>query len=373
MERGRIGSVYSSSSLPGGVVQTPQNQPSMQASLGTRTQLRPLPGYSLPNLKGVGGEASQSGGATAAASATTSAANMDTAAPPTTVRRYKTREHLYYEAEATADPTGKSSTMAAGFSAVGGDTDRPFSLLDRLAEDAPPATSLRDIGTLTPERKYSSQEDVRGPDGSPVNKFGAGSMASVTEEEPVMASEGNWVTVFGFATSQMNAVLEYFQRLGVVEAREAGQGNWFHLKYSTQWAAQKALAKNGSVLVSAGSCMIGVIPTQRAMDQVSQASDSFMSPLKREVFRPTAGTSATTGPSDIFLRSGILSPRPPTAADSREGGGEREADFGYVGNGGDGERLPAAVSVAPSALSHDASRQRPTSMISQALGYVLGW
>lgn len=307
----------------------------------------------------------------------TDTTNVTTTVPPaTTARRYKTREHLYYETETAGDHTSNSTTMAMGLAALGGEADRrPSSLIDRLAEDAPPATSLRDIGTLTPERKYSSQEDVRGRNGSPTSKVGAGGMAIVMEEEPVMASEGNWVTVFGFATSQMNTVLEYFRRLGVVEAWEAGQGNWFHLKYSTQWAAQKALAKNGSILVPAGSCMIGVIPTQRAMDQVSQASDSFMSPLKREVFQPTMGTSAAAGPSDIFLRSGILSPRPPPAADSGEGDGDGEDER-------DGERregLAAAPSMVPlvppqtGRPSHPASRQRPTSMISQALGYVLGW
>lgn len=89
-----------------------------------------------------------------------------------------------------------------------------------------------------------------------------------------------WVTVFGFSGPYAAATLAYFKSLGPIVSTELGQRNWLHIRYENLLSAQKALMKNGTVLPSAGSCMIGVIPTKIAKEQVESASESFMSPLK---------------------------------------------------------------------------------------------
>ncbi|PJF16824.1 Nucleoporin NUP53 [Paramicrosporidium saccamoebae] len=221
---------------------------------GLPSQLRTLPGYT----------------------STYTPAPVSTPAPtpsvPPTTTRYQTRERLYYEAD---------SVLPAR-------TVKPASVVARLADDAPPAISLHEYGNLTPERKYASREEM------PKEEIPA---------EPAVPSDGNWVTVFGFSGAQASSVLSYFQKLGVVEQSETGQGNWIHLQYSTRWAAQKALAKNGTVLPVMGTCMIGVVPTTRAMEQVGQAAESFMSPLKKESIRRTSQDQYQGG--DIFIKPGM--------------------------------------------------------------------
>jgi hypothetical protein len=176
-----------------------------------------------------------------------------------------------------------------------------------------------------------------------------------------MVSEGNWITVFGFVPSQMNVILEYFRGLGTVESYEFGQGNWLHIKYQTRWSAQKALAKNGSILAVASSSMIGVIPSQRAMDQVSKAAESFMSPLKKErtLIGPSEATqSGGTQQSDIFMKSGLLSPRP-----------NSELPFG-------GSKSGKQQKISPSTGLREAEGTAvigEPSAVSRALGYILGW
>lgn len=103
-----------------------------------------------------------------------------------------------------------------------------------------------------------------------------------------------WVTVFGFGGSQASAVIDYFRTIGNIVHTELGQRNWLHIQFDSPWTAQKALLKNGSVLAAAGSAMIGVLPTKRAMDQVGLASTSFMSPLKKgEAIGPISPFSST--------------------------------------------------------------------------------
>lgn len=229
------------------------------------TQLRPLPGYSNP----------LSPAPAPSLPTTATPAPFQKVVPPTT-GRYQTRERLYYETDVSL-PTNSSV--------------RPTSVVARLADDAPPAVSLHEFGSLTPERKYAP----------PPEEEPRGDQSLLPTAEPMMPSEGNWVTIFGFSGAQASSVQAYFQKVGVVEQSEVGQGNWMHLQYTTRWAAQKALAKNGTVLSVAGSCMIGVVPTARAMDQVGQAAESFMSPLKKETIkRPNQDQN-----DSIFIKPGM--------------------------------------------------------------------
>lgn len=114
-----------------------------------------------------------------------------------------------------------------------------------------------------------------------------------------------WVTVFGFSGAQAQSVLAYFKTVGNIVKTELGQRNWLHLQFESPWAAQKALLKNGSVLPAAGSCMIGVLPTKLAMDQVGLASTSFMSPLKKGKETLPTVTSPFSQPSMFGATSSV--------------------------------------------------------------------
>lgn len=70
-----------------------------------------------------------------------------------------------------------------------------------------------------------------------------------------------WVTVFGFLPSDINAVLSHISsRVRIVDKHPApqSQSNWIHLKCASEQEAQKALMCNGSIV--SGTIMIGVIP-----------------------------------------------------------------------------------------------------------------
>jgi hypothetical protein len=246
---------------------------------------------------------------------------------PPSSGRYQTRERLYYEPLTTET----QNLRTAG---------KTQSVVSRLADEAPPSMSLHDFGGLTPERKYIRGESVA-EEGIPSEPKSPIRME--VDSAPVVPSEGNWVTVFGFTGGQSAAVLTYFKKLGAVEAAEVGQGNWIHLQYATLWAAQKALAKNGSVLP--GGSMIGVIPTDRAREQVSRAADSFMSPIKSEIRR-----NSQDGEGSIFVRPSMMSPAPLAATL-------------HVNR-------PMAKNIrdmpVPQVLAED-------SLVTKVFGYVFGW
>ncbi|XP_076300368.1 nucleoporin Nup35-like [Lasioglossum baleicum] len=70
-----------------------------------------------------------------------------------------------------------------------------------------------------------------------------------------------WVTVFGFAPSELNTVLAHIStRVRIVDKHPAPhpQSNWIHLKSASEQEAQRALACNGNIV--SGSIMIGVVP-----------------------------------------------------------------------------------------------------------------
>lgn len=282
------------------------------------THLRPLPGYTVPS----------SALSTPAQSLTHTHAHTQAQAQaqsqvPASSLRYQNRERLYYE------PVSSRSFAQLAPEA------KPQSVVARLTDEAPPALSMYDVGSLTPERKHMQEEEA-GRDKKPFEVMLVEDWAS---SMPAMQpSEGNWVTVFGFVGAQRETVLSYFKKLGIVEESELGQGNWMHLKYSTLWAAQKALAKNGTIL--SGSCMLGVIPTSRAIEQVSHAAESFMSPIKKESIKRDIPKD-----QDIFIRSNLFSPMVRNAPDQRHPSSHPEAD------------IPVP----------------PESIVTKALGYVFGW
>ncbi len=308
-------------------------------------------------------------------------------------RAYRTRERLYYESEAASggaavlgafhhQPQGGAAAGGRGrlahYEDAGAEGGAASIVTLRTIEDAPPVLSHHEFGGLTPERRYalstSLPDGARGPAGqgpagsanpfaSPMGIFSPGRAMDIDHgsalgQQGVFGGGGapqeegqqgtaapvlpdNKVTVFGFVGSQAAAVLAYFRKLGAVEESALGDGNWMHLRYATRWAAQKALAKNGTILPISGACMVGVVPTQSATEQVARAADSFMSPLRRR--NDESVTDDGSSDSAIFIRPNQVNPIVGTG--EALGGGQAAA------------AAPSMRHVPPSIFSHRADRQ----------------
>lgn len=182
---------------------------------------------------------------------------------------YKTRERLYFEPEDDQD-------------------DQENSLGTMGNDNKPPKTSIYDFA-LTPERKYQKSKPLSYMDSInmprnfpfiPSNSLLPSSMAAISNVNDEDDEDDCWITIFGFHPSASDQILQYFCNLGSVTNHEMGQGNWYHVQYSSKWSAQKALCKNGIIIpFSSLSMMIGVLPTKLAMNQIDQSASKLMSPL----------------------------------------------------------------------------------------------
>ena len=132
------------------------------------------------------------------------------------------------------------------------------------ADLPPPKISLYDH-RLSPESKYR---------GTTFNLEAEAPMRSVTQ-----LGDDCEVTVFGYPPSAAQSVLEYFRQIGLVESNEIGEGNWMHLRYSSPWSANKAIGKNGRIFPG-GTFMLAVIPAKEAKLRLTNARESFMTPMK---------------------------------------------------------------------------------------------
>lgn len=332
-------------------------------SMETRApRLRPVPGYSRQSTDTPVGI--QSTGRATPASA--SMANLDAAGGTQrsafASQPYRTREHLYYEGE-----TAAAGLTAAQKAADGQSTATEFkttntqtvqaSIAQRLAEDAPPVLSLHEA-VMTPERRNAAVDrlgvfgGVRSPlpealtFGTPASRAEAqaGLAADATDDAALPGNgntelEDNWVTVFGFAPGQTASVLAYFSRLGAVVRSVPGQGAWVHVCYGSRWAAERALAKNASVIPAAApGALLGVVPMRRAIASINAASES--------------------------LTSGLLPEAIPTMP-------EDTASHAEQMQGPCGES--ASIFARPPVPVADASESVKDSVLSRALGYVFGW
>lgn len=254
-----------------------------------------------------------------------SPANMNNAncnaVPPTaaTARTYKTRERLYYETDyvkAPNSPINTTENISASALFEPFVRKQPGNIAEEVnIEELPPTASLHDnllpISANTASvNNYSnlctgSPMVINGVIGTPM-KTGSKIENVTTQWSSVFVTGGQEqmtrsITVFGFPPNCRNEILLSFQMHGAIESFDGGEGvgsNWIHIVYESEWSAQKALNRNGSIFQPIGS-MIGVIPMQNAMEKVNNAADTFMSPIKKK----TATTTTTIDqPISIFAK-----------------------------------------------------------------------
>ena len=253
--------------------------------------------------------------------------NNDKIPPPTTTtttaKTYKTRERLYYETDyvkAPNSPVNNSENSNNSSTLFEPLVRKPLQQQVTAAEEVnheelPPTASLHD--NILPILNVSNSPNVNnfsnlctgspmvinGVIGSPMKTSTIPNLESSQFAPTIFVSGGQHemtraITVFGFPPNCRNEILSSFQLHGTIESFEGNEGggsNWINIVYESEWSAQKALNRNGSIFQSTGY-MIGVIPMQTAIEKVNYAADSFMSPLKKTNPKNFNETSS------IFLR-----------------------------------------------------------------------
>lgn len=253
--------------------------------------------------------------------ATPGVLNSNTAAPPSTAARtYKTRERLYYETDyvksknSPINPSNNANTNSPNLFEPFLRKQSTANTLTTAADDSeelPPTASLHEYLLNSGTSASNSVSSAQGPashfsnlcSGSPmvINGIIGSPMKSnnntISNMENSMFLNGESqkitrsITVFGFPPNCRNEVLLSFQSHGSIESFDAASdegSNWIHIVYESEWAAQKALNRNGTIFQPTG-VMIGVIPMQTALEKVNLAADSFMSPLKKTSFSQHEG------------------------------------------------------------------------------------
>lgn len=197
-----------------------------------------------------------------------------------TPRPYQTRERLYYETDYIKSDTGDNSGFAGGKPTM----FEPFMKQSRpeaagtAAADLPPTTSLHEF-MFSPAKGGETASTANTPNPSAALDVST-AKCGMTGSMPITKA----ITVFGFPPSCRSEIVSAFASFGPIEQYDFGESNWLHIIYESEWSAQKALARNGSIF-NPGGMMIGVVPMQAALEQVSAAADSFMSPIKGELDR----------------------------------------------------------------------------------------
>lgn len=231
---------------------------------------------------------------------------------------YRTREHLYYQPPptlTTTDQQGQSSqptiipTTTTTNTNINADDMRP------------PIGSLYDMTNLSPQHQQQHQQQQRGIQQQIPLAMGTATpikaAAKTIDEEDDLDHQDGWITIFGFPPGATEAIVEHFRGIGeVAEWKEEGSGshpssfgggNWVHLCYTSNWSAQRALLKNGTVIPWLGSCMIGVVRTRQVLPNITSAAQGSLSPVRATAF---ASPTSPILPSSATL---ALSPTSPSA------------------------------------------------------------
>lgn len=215
----------------------------------------------------------------------------------TTTRPYRTRERLYYETDyikggpggLTSSSTGSSAMFEPFLKQTQGANKEDFSAT--APEDLPPTTSLYEFMFSPSKAGDATAEPAITAGGAEMTaaspKVQLSSLSAPEAPQPITKA----VTVFGFPPSCRNEIVSAFASFGPIEQYDFGESNWLHIIYESEWAAQKALSRNGSIF-NPGGMMIGVVPMQAALERVSAAADSFMSPLKGELDKTRPATQS---------------------------------------------------------------------------------
>lgn len=112
--------------------------------------------------------------------------------------------------------------------------------------------------------------------------------------DPRAEPQGHKVHVFGFPPSAQQFIIAHFSQIGDLLSppqTSPDGGNWVTLTYLHEWAAQRAVRRNGEIVD--GTLMVGCRWADEARDAVAR-DNIAMAPPSREVESSAVGTGAPT-------------------------------------------------------------------------------
>ncbi|KAM6398359.1 nucleoporin NUP35-like [Pluvialis apricaria] len=148
-----------------------------------------------------------------------------------------------------------------------------------------PSTPGTASGTFSPASAGQPRKTTPSP--AQLGRF----YATLTAENQL---DGTWVTVFGFTQASASYILLQFAQYGnILKHVMSNMGNWMHIRYQSKLQARKALSKDGKIL--GGCIMIGVKPCtdKSVMENLERSSGSSVS----SVFTPRFSTMRPLAPA----------------------------------------------------------------------------
>ncbi|GAA5928645.1 uncharacterized protein JCM15063_003929 [Sporobolomyces koalae] len=140
---------------------------------------------------------------------------------------------------------------------------------NEMEEDAPPTASLNEFDSV--DSSHHAENSAAGSRSQSDHLALSPFSASVSALPPVPSSSSTSssssttypVNVFGFPSSALELVLDYFSQFGEIVSKTPSQegGNWVTIVYAQPWSAARAARKNGEIL--GGVLMVGV----KALDE----------------------------------------------------------------------------------------------------------
>ncbi|GAA5911506.1 uncharacterized protein JCM6883_005780 [Sporobolomyces salmoneus] len=179
---------------------------------------------------------------------------------------------------------------------------------NEMDEDAPPTASLNEFEHAEPSNSADTNYAAHRETFS--NSPFSGASSSLHAPPPASSSSSSSsatyaVNIFGFPTSALDLVLDYFSQFGDIVSKSPSTegGNWVTIEYSQPWSAARAARKNGEIL--GGVLMVGVkVIDDDGLKRALMAAESG-----GEVSSTSQGHSPGTG-----------TPRPVSAAQGGGGG-----------------------------------------------------
>ncbi|GAA6060084.1 hypothetical protein JCM10212_003045 [Sporobolomyces blumeae] len=164
-----------------------------------------------------------------------------------------------------------------------------------MEEDAPPVASLNEYESADQHHGAESTFSTfrPQPDVSTNSPFSAPPTALHSSSPSTTYA----VNVFGFPSSALDLILDYFAQFGDIVTKTPSQegGNWVTIEYAQPWSAARAARKNGEIL--GGVLMVGV----KAVDEDG---------LKRALAASEGGQQVGNGEASHGQASGAATPRP---------------------------------------------------------------
>jgi len=158
----------------------------------------------------------------------------------------------------------------------------------------PPKGSLSDYSYVDGRNSYSAP--ARNAESI---WYGGHNLSDVAVDD----SLENWVTIFGFTSSQVQAVLTHFSQYGLITRTKpsASNCNWIHVRYDSSIQANDAMCRNGRLISS--NLMVGVIKCSDMTVLGDYVAPKNRIPTDESRFYSASPLSPINASSNQFVRS----------------------------------------------------------------------